>query len=64
MEHGDDDSGERVYTEQSKTCAGFLTLMAAELGEERVPQGFDPSYDICYSEAAEMSLASENNLIG
>lgn len=62
-EHDDEsDEGEMLVVETSKECAGFLTLRAAELGEEQVYQcrdGFKPSYDLVYSESYEMSDAYE-----
>ena len=57
MEH--DDEGETICVEKTKQCAGFLTLMASNLGEDRMPEGFKPSYDIVYSDSWEMSEAYE-----
>lgn len=62
IEH--DDDGEQCYSPQQKECAGFLTLMASERGEDCVPKNFTPSYDICFSDAYEMADAIdewENN---
>jgi hypothetical protein len=42
---------------RAKTCAGFLTLRAQE-GED-VPEGFTPSWEICYTDAYEMTDAYE-----
>jgi len=55
----DDDSG--LYEHQgSKQCAGFLTLMAAELGEDSVCyEGFKPSYKDVYLDVYEMADAYE-----
>lgn len=44
----------------SKSCAGFLTLMANELGEDSVPKDFKPSYDLVYTDSFEMSQAYED----
>lgn len=55
----DDDSGERLVVGTTKECAGFLTLMAQECGEDQVPKGFKPSYDIVYSDVYEMADAYE-----
>jgi hypothetical protein len=40
---------------RAKTCAGFLTLRA-QVGE-KVPEGFTPSWEICYVDAYEMTDA-------
>jgi hypothetical protein len=56
----DDEGSEMMVTEESKECAGFLTLMANEAG--RTPydhDGFEPSYDLCYDGAYEMVEAYE-----
>jgi hypothetical protein len=57
---GDEDHQGRPTGDYSKakTCAGFLTLRAQD-GED-VPDGFEPSYDICYSDAYEMIEAFED----
>ena len=59
LEADDSEDGNLLATESSKHCAGFLTLMAAELGEEEAPDGFEPSYEMVYSEAWEMAGAYE-----
>lgn len=41
----------------SKTCAGFLTLRA-QSGME-VPEGFEPSWLICYTDELDMIQAHE-----
>jgi len=41
----------------AKTCAGFLTLRAQE--GERVPGGFEPSFELCYTDNYEMVQAYE-----
>ena len=45
----------------AKTCAGFLTLRA-QSGEE-TPKGFEPSWEICYTDEWEMidSYEEEHN---
>jgi hypothetical protein len=54
-----DDEGDTYAGEESRTCAGFLTIMANECGEHRVPKGFEPSYEICYTDAFDMEQAYE-----
>lgn len=54
-----DEDGEHCHSEGEKECAGFLTLRANELGEDYVPKGFIPSYDICFSDSYEMAEAHE-----
>jgi hypothetical protein len=44
------------YSRQ-KTCAGFLTLRAG--GGEETPEGFEPSWDICYGDSFDMIQAYE-----
>lgn len=53
--------GEMVSVETTKACAGFLTLMASECGEEHMPEGFKPSYELVYSEAYDMAAAYEGD---
>ncbi len=53
----DEDGSESICTEQTKTCAGFLT-MAAGAGID-TPAGFEPSWDIIYNDPFEMSQAYE-----
>ena len=43
---------------KSKTCAGFLTLRAQE-GLE-TPEGFEPSWEICYVDAYDMGQAHQD----
>jgi hypothetical protein len=53
-----DDEGEGVCdTENSKECAGFLTMRAQ--GGERTPKGFEPALKICYTDPYEMIDAYE-----
>ena len=58
IEH--DEDGDMCYSPSQKECAGFLTLRAQELGEEHMPEGFVPSYDIVYSDSYEMADAIEH----
>lgn len=53
----DDDTGECYTTEASKECAGFLT-MRAQAGED-VPEGFEPSWEICYIDPYDMTRSYE-----
>lgn len=48
------EDGEMTYTGKTKTCAGFLTLMAQEIGEAFMPDNFRPSYDVIYESVVEM----------
>lgn len=53
-----DYDGEAYATEQSKQCAGFLTLRCAELGESGYEdEGFEPSYEIVYADYWSMADA-------
>lgn len=53
----DNDEGEACATSITKTCAGFLTLRAQE--GEKVPEGFEPSWDIVYTDVYDMITAHE-----
>lgn len=56
----DDGNGDMLHAETSKTCAGFLTLRICEIGdEEGIPEGFEPSPEIVYSDSWEMVGAYE-----
>jgi hypothetical protein len=57
-EHCED--GSMIATESSKSCAGFLTLLAAEQGLECLPEGFSPSFREVYSESWDMIGAYED----
>lgn len=58
-EHDDEsETGEMMVTETSKECAGFLT-MKAQAGE-RVPEGFEPAWEICYIDPYDMVQAYED----
>lgn len=54
----DDEEGGMMATEDSKECAGFLTLQI-QCGME-VPEGFTPAYDLVYEDAWEMTDAYED----
>lgn len=53
------DDGESVIGGNSLECAGMLTMRAQYLGEESLPEGFDPSYRMCYVDPLEMYQAYE-----
>ena len=56
----EDEDGETFQGEATQECAGFLTLQKAELGETFYDEdGFEPSYDVVYSESHDMALAYE-----
>ena len=62
----DEYSDERnmLVTENSKECAGLLTMRAIELGEEDVfecSEGFKPAYDIIYGCRDDMVYAYEEH---
>lgn len=51
-----DDDGEgssMVANEDSKICAGFLTIRAHET-DEGIPEGFEPAWDLVYEDAFDM----------
>ena len=50
----DSEDGEMIATSTSKECAGFLTMQIAINGEKYKPKGFEPSYDICFSDTWDM----------
>lgn len=52
LEH--DESGDVFKGENSKECAGFLSLLASIHGEKYVPDGFVPDYENCYNDPSEM----------
>jgi len=54
----DKDGFEMNVTEESKKCAGFMTLQIVE--GMPIPDGFIPSYDIVYQEVYEMIDAYAN----
>lgn len=47
---------------QAKTCAGFLTLRAQS--GENVPEGFEPSWDMCYTDRYDMIQSYEDEWNG
>ncbi len=49
------EEGRMLTTEDSKECAGFLTLRANS--GESLPKGFKPSFDLCYGDSLEMYQA-------
>ena len=51
------DGSERVIVNTSKECAGFLTLRVQAGG--KVPEGFTPAWEICYTDHYEMCDAYE-----
>lgn len=55
----DDESGESYTTQESKECAGFMTLQHIEC-DNALPDGFEPAYDIVYDGCYEMADAYEN----
>lgn len=54
----DSEDSEMMVTENSKECAGFLTLQCQE-GKD-IPDGFEPAWEIVYMDAYEMADAYEN----
>ncbi len=52
-----EDTEDLEYTDRSLTCAGFLTLRA-QSGED-IPEGFEPSWEIIYTDPYEMVQAYE-----
>jgi len=54
----DDETGDCHEVESSKQCAGFLTLMASELGEDEIfYDDFLPSFHLVYESSWDMSDA-------
>lgn len=58
VEDENSDEGEMLCTENTKECAGFITLQINE-GMD-IPEGFTPAYEIVYSDSYEMIDAYEN----
>ncbi len=54
----DDDSGRRYAGENSKECAGFMTLQINE--GMNIPNGFEPAFDIIYTDVHEMIYYYDN----
>jgi len=57
-EYDDSEEGNMLVTEESKTCAGFLTLRA-QAGID-TPKGFKPSWKVCYIDEWDMIQAYED----
>jgi hypothetical protein len=57
----DDDSEDMERTNESKECAGFITMQIIANGENFTPDGFIPNYDIIYDGAWDMINAYEEN---
>ena len=57
----DDDGYEMLVTDDSKECAGFLTLRAQD--GEYVPDDFEPAWELCYTGPSEMIDAYETEWI-
>jgi len=55
----EDGSGERYYDNNTKECAGFLTLKA-QYDDSTLPKGFEPSWELIYMEPSEMAWAYES----
>lgn len=57
---GDEDDFGRATGDfsKSKTCAGFLTLRAQN--GENIPDGFEPSWELCYTDDWDMIQAYED----
>jgi len=49
------EEGGMMATSDSKTCAGFVTLQCNE--GMSIPKGFEPAFEIVYTDACEMSQA-------
>lgn len=56
--HEESDIGEMIVVGSTKECAGFLTLRA-QCGKD-VPDGFEPSWGIVYTDPHEMSDAYDD----
>ncbi len=56
-EAADDDSGEMMWVESSKDCAGFLTLQAQR--GHNTPEGFEPAIGEEYEDELHMLDAYE-----
>jgi hypothetical protein len=49
----DDDEDERYCNDETKECAGFMTLQHIE-NDNTLPDGFIPNYDVVYGDIYEM----------
>ena len=54
----DSEDGHMLQVETSKECAGFLTLRA-QRGMD-IPEGFVPSFELCYTDEDDMIQAYED----
>lgn len=54
----DSEEGEMLRVNTSKECAGFLTLRAQS--GLSVPDGFNPSWEMCYTDEYDMIQAYED----
>lgn len=52
------EEGEMLVTEKSKECAGFMTLQCQN--GMTAPEGFEPAWEIVYTDSYEMADAYEN----
>lgn len=52
------EEGEMLVTEKSKECAGFMTLQCQN--GMKAPEGFEPAWEIVYTDSYEMADAYEN----
>jgi hypothetical protein len=56
-EHDEDsDDGERIITERSLECAGFVTMQLNNTNR-KTPKGFEPIFELVYDEPSEMAEA-------
>lgn len=55
----DDESDESFCNEETKECAGFMTLQYIE-NDNNLPDGFEPDYDNVYGDIYEMIDAYSN----
>tara|TARA_R110002020_G_scaffold279976_4_gene495779 strand:- start:2712 stop:3059 length:348 start_codon:yes stop_codon:yes gene_type:complete len=55
----EDGNSDRYWGEESKDCAGFLTLQAQN-DDRCLPEGFEPSWELIYTEPSEMEWAYES----
>lgn len=58
VEDEDGEDGEMLVTNESKECAGFMTLQHIESGTP-LPKGFKPDYSIVYDSSWDMVNAYE-----
>jgi hypothetical protein len=53
----DDEEGGTYAGPKSLMCAGMLTMRANAMGEDDLPKGFKPSFEIVYEDAFDMYQA-------